>query len=147
MNKENRSAPTPDIGDFPHTIKETVRYNDTDRQGHVNNAVFSTFLECARTGILYDKARGLNTAHSEFVIIKMELDYLAELQWPGEVEIGTRIQRIGRSSLIFEQAIFQQTICAAQSTNVMVLIDTDTRQSTVLPANARRSLSDLVVAE
>ena len=35
--------PSPDA--FPSRTHDKLRYNDTDRQGHVNNAVFSTFLE------------------------------------------------------------------------------------------------------
>ena len=36
------------ISYYAHWTKESVRYNDTDRQGHVNNAVFVTFLEAGR---------------------------------------------------------------------------------------------------
>ena len=36
------------LADFPHCRDERVRYRDTDRQGHVDNAVFSTFYECSK---------------------------------------------------------------------------------------------------
>ena len=133
------------LNDYPHTIQENVRYGDTDRQGHVNNAVFSTFFECSRTKIIYDPARKLITADREFVIVKFEVEYLAELGWPGTVEIGTRIARLGRSSIVFEQAIFQNGICAAVSTNVMVMIDVVTRKSAALPEDVAGALSHLRV--
>lgn len=134
-----------DLNDYAHTRRESVRYGDTDRQGHVNNAVFSTFFECSRTSILYDPDRGLIQPSREFVIVKMELEFLAELSWPGEVVIGTRIKKLGRSSIVSEQVIFQNEVCAARSTNVMVMIDAVTRQSAALPSEAHQALADLVV--
>jgi acyl-CoA thioester hydrolase len=34
--------------DFPFLTFDKIRYADTDRQGHVNNAVYATFLETGR---------------------------------------------------------------------------------------------------
>ena len=135
------------LNDYPHTLQESVRYGDTDRQGHVNNAVFSTFFECSRTSILYDPARKLITADREFVIVKFEVEYLAELAWPGIVEIGTRVVKLGRSSIVCEQAIFQHGVCAALSTNVMVMIDAETRKSAPLPDHVASVFTDLMQDE
>ena len=133
------------LNDYPHVRTENVRYGDTDRQGHVNNAVFSTFFECSRTDILYDSRRNLITADREFVIVKFEVEYLAELGWPGTVEIGTRVARLGRSSIVCEQAIFQNGVCAAASSNVMVMIDVETRKSAALPDEVALVFGDLMV--
>ncbi|MEM8537740.1 MAG: acyl-CoA thioesterase, partial [Pseudomonadota bacterium] len=40
------------LADYPLVSADVIRYADTDRQGHVNNAVFSTFLETGRTQFL-----------------------------------------------------------------------------------------------
>ena len=130
--------------DFPHIRHEKVRYSDTDRQGHVNNAVFSTFLECARTDILYDKSRGLIISGRELVIVQIEIEFLAEVAWPGTVEIGSRVKKIGHSSIVFEQAIFQAGKCASVSTNVMVMIDAVTRKSIALPEDVMEGLADVI---
>ena len=45
---------TPNLDLFPLRTHDKIRYADTDRQGHVNNANFSTFLETGRTEILYN---------------------------------------------------------------------------------------------
>lgn len=95
------------ITDFPLRARDKLRYRDTDRQGHVNNSVFSTFLETGRVELIYDRARQLVEPGAAFVIARLELDFRAELLWPGEVEIGSRIASIGRSSIRLEQAIFQ----------------------------------------
>lgn len=40
------------IDDFPFRTYEKLRYVDTDRQGHVNNAVFASMLETGRVELL-----------------------------------------------------------------------------------------------
>lgn len=110
----------------------TVRYGDTDRQGHVNNAVFSAFLEAGRVNMLFPGGAPLHAAGAAFVIARLVLDFKAELNWPGEVWIGTRVARIGRSSMTLEQAIYQDGLCAATAENVIVQMDETTRKAAPL---------------
>ena len=46
------ARPGPALSDFPFHTREKLRYGDTDRQGHVNNAVFATFFETGRVDML-----------------------------------------------------------------------------------------------
>jgi acyl-CoA thioester hydrolase len=64
-----------------------------------------------------------------FVIARLEVDFRAELLWPGEVESGLRVASVGRSSVRLEQAIFQAGRCAASAVTVIVLVDETTRKS------------------
>ncbi|HYM04012.1 MAG TPA: thioesterase family protein [Stellaceae bacterium] len=129
-----------------YTIWEsvTLRYADTDRQGHVNNAVFATFCESGRVAFLYDKALGLGGGASgtNFVIARLELDFRAELYYPGVVDIGTRVLSVGRSSFRLGQGIFSGDLCAATAECVMVLMDDATRKSTPLSSKAREWLEE-----
>jgi acyl-CoA thioester hydrolase len=122
-------TPAPSLQDYSVFSHDKLRYGDTDRQGHVNNAVFVTFLETGRVEILIDERRGLLQPGAEFVIARLELDYRAEMQWPGTVSVGTRVALIGRSSATFEQAIFQDGRCCALAESVIVQIDRKTRKS------------------
>ena len=145
MNQAESTAQA-GLDGFPHVRRENIRYRDTDRQGHVNNAVFSTFYECSRTAILFDPERKLVSPERQFVIVKSEMEFLSELTWPGYVDIGTRITHIGRSAVVTEQVIYQNGHCAGKATNVMVLMDTHIRKSTPLPAHVRDALADFHVA-
>jgi len=79
------------------------------------------------------------------VIVKFEVEYLAELGWPGTVEIGNSIAKLGRSSIVFEQALFQNAVCVAISSNVIVMIDAATRKSAALTDDLAGAFADLVV--
>jgi acyl-CoA thioester hydrolase len=126
--------------DFPIRTFDKIRYADTDRQGHVNNAVFSTFLETGRVDILYGARGPLADAGGEFVIASLALEFRAELRWPGDVEIGTRVASVGRASIQLEQGLFQNGECAAFAKTVIVQIDTGTRRSKPLSDFARATL-------
>ena len=75
-------------GHYPVLTTDTIRYGDTDCQGHVNNAVFSTFIETGRSEILYRQQPPVYPEGTQFVIARLEIDYLREILWPGEVVCG-----------------------------------------------------------
>lgn len=123
----------PDAQDFPHRIVETLRFADTDRNGHITSSVFAICCQSGRLGLLSDPSRGAEPPQAQFVLASLQLEYIRELRWPGSVEIGTRIERIGRSSVTLTQALFQASRCAAIARSVAVLMDAGTRRSRPIP--------------
>ena len=129
------SARQPHPGDYPFHVTETLRFADTDRHGHITNSVFAICCQTGRLAILEDPDRPLAPTGTQFVVAKLDIDFRRELHWPGSVDIGTRIVRVGRSSLTFEQGLFQLDRCVATANSVVVLHDVSTRRSTVMPDN------------
>ncbi len=138
------SSPRP-LDAYPSRIAADIRYADLDRQGHVNNAVFSTFSEIGRVAFLYDPDRPLAPAGASFVIARIEIDFHKELHWPGSVEIGTGVTEIGRSSLRFAQGIFGRDGLAASVAGVLVMMDGQTRRSMPLPQASRSAFEALML--
>ena len=120
--------PLPRPEDFPHRTVDSIRFGDLDRQNHVNNAVFSTFLESGRVIILYGEEYGLTVPGTSFVLARITIDFLGEVHWPGEVEIGTAVSRVGNSSIGLSQALFVDGVCVATAENTLVLLDKATRK-------------------
>ncbi|MFG1375625.1 acyl-CoA thioesterase [Xanthobacter autotrophicus] len=137
--------PLPVLDDFPVKARDTIRYGDTDKLGHVNNAVFSTFLETGRTRLLLDSREKVAPEGAGFVIARLVLDYRAEMHWPGEVEIGTGVLSVGRSSVAVKQALFQNGVCTATAETVVVLFDTTHRRPLPLPDTSRAILESYLV--
>jgi acyl-CoA thioester hydrolase len=138
-------APPLPLESYPLRAMDTIRYADTDRQGHVNNAVFATWCETGRTLFLYDPDQPLAPAGAGFVIARLAIDFRAEAHWPGRVEIGSRVTMISRSSFSFAQGIFQAGRCVATAENVIVLVDQSTRRSRPLSEDLVRRLEALRV--
>jgi acyl-CoA thioester hydrolase len=126
--KPHGRRPVPRPEDFPHRTVQTVRFSDLDRQNHVNNAVFATFFEAGRVVILYDAEYGLGGPDTSFVLARLSIDYLGEIRWPGEVEIGTAIDTVGNSSLRVSQALFVNGACVATAENTLVRVDKETHR-------------------
>ena len=129
----------PALADFPFRSIEKLRFRDLDGLGHVNNAVFLTMLETGRLEMLLpDQETPFPEVRLPFddgcviVIARLSLDFRAEINYPGQVEIGSKIAAIGRSSLTIEQALFQAGKCVATATTVIVQMNLESRRSQAL---------------
>jgi acyl-CoA thioester hydrolase len=78
-----------------------VRWRDLDALGHVNNAVYLSYLETAR--VAYFKALLGDVKPTDFTIIiaRIEIDYLAPVSLTDEPECQITISSIGRKSFDF----------------------------------------------
>lgn len=107
-----------------------LRFNDTDRLGHVNNAVFAVMLEQGRSELL--AATGLPLGESDdqsVVIVRLELDFVAEMTWPGDVRIETEVLRLGRRSFTLRQRLHSGGALCANAVTVLVVMDRATRRA------------------
>jgi acyl-CoA thioester hydrolase len=132
---------------YPSRTAADIRFADLDRQGHVNNAVFATFSEVGRVAFMYDPQRPLAPEGLGFVIARLAIDFRAELFWPGTVEIGTGVLRIGRSSFTLAQGMFNDGRLVATTEATIVMIDKETRRSTPLPPQTRDRLQGLMLKD
>ena len=120
--------------EFPWTQRERVRFRDCDAMGHVNNAVYSTYLEQARIGIL--------GALEPFILARVEIDFRAELRSGEEVEVRSRCPRIGSKSFDLEHQVWAADRLVAEAKSVLVGYDYEAGTSVPLTENQRRKLSE-----
>ncbi|HST15006.1 MAG TPA: thioesterase family protein [Gaiellaceae bacterium] len=114
------------------TIAERVRFRDCDAMGHVNNAVFSTYLEQARIALL----GGLDA----FILARVEIDFRAELRAGEEIEVRSRCTRIGTKSFDLEHEIWTGDRKVADAKSVLVGYDYAVGASAPLTDDQRRRL-------
>ncbi len=118
----------------------SVRYNDLDPLGHVNNTAMAIFLEEARCQLITP----LLKAHSrslDMVLASTAMDYRREMHYPGNVEVGTLCTRIGGKSFSLAHGIFQGGICTGTAELVLVCFDLEHRRSVEPPDDVRALLS------
>jgi acyl-CoA thioester hydrolase len=129
---------------FRAWTRVTVRYNDLDPLGHVNNAAMAIFLEQARCELITPRLK-VHGRHFDMVTASTNLEYLEELHYPGEVEIGTLATRIGTKSFALAHGVFQNGRCAGTGTVVMVVFDLDKRASVAIAPDVRGYIESLLV--
>jgi acyl-CoA thioester hydrolase len=127
--------------EFPFVHRETVRYRDADAFGHVNNAVFLTYLEQARNAFL----RGLGLIRSiediTMILARVEIDYRAQLDVDEEVEIGVRCSRIGTKSFELEYRLRAGERLVAEARTVLVGFDYERDESVPVRDDWRAALA------
>ena len=78
-----------------------VRWRDTDALGHVNHAVFLTYLEEARDAF-YTQALG----EPDYVVVRLEVDLRAEVRHADQqVTVRIEAERLGTTSLTTRETI------------------------------------------
>lgn len=115
-----------------HTTIQKLRFCDTDRLGHVNNAVYAVMYEAGRAEML-ERANLLAPAHGRAVVIaRLEIDFLREMNWPGEVSVESAIHRIGTKSFTMRQRLLVDFAICSRALSVLAVIDTGTRRAVAL---------------
>jgi acyl-CoA thioester hydrolase len=131
----------PRLSDFPHQVRDIVRFRDMDAQGHVNNAAYSTYFETGRVVMFRDPDLSVGIANVTFVLVHADIHFLRELRWPGDLMVGTALKSFGRRSFVVAQSVFQGDDCAAYGTFTMVTLNKTTREPIPLPAEVITRLS------
>src|SRR2546425_10220029 len=104
--------------------------------GHVNNAVFLTYLEEARLAFL----RPLGTDQSAMILARAEIDFRAPVRIGQQIEIGVRPLRVGEKSFDLEYALEVDGHRVADAKTVLVSYDYEAGQAVAVPSAWRESL-------
>ncbi len=121
-----------------HEKRVEIRWRDVDAFGHVNNAVYATYLEECRDEWL-DSAVG-DEAGWNFVIARLAIDFRRELRLEDEtVLVRCTLERIGTSSVTTREEIHAGEL-AAEAEAVLVARDRETGRSRPLSTAERAGL-------
>ena len=134
MNAPSRLDSVPRLEDFPYRLGDNVRFGDLDPNQHVNNAVYATYFETGRVTLMKDPQVGLMPPGLAWIMVRLDIHFRAELHWPGKIELGLGVVKLGRTSVTFEQVVFSEGRCVASAMSVGVLIDEASRRPTPLTA-------------
>jgi len=128
---------------FTHRLD--VRFRDCDSQGHVNNAVFFTYLEQCRLSFWRELTGGSASPHARVIVARAECDYRAPAFFGDSLEVGLRVADIGRSSFTLTYQISSLTSGRrlAEAKTVMVTYDYAAGRSIPIPSQTRALLEKL----
>tara|TARA_E500000318_G_scaffold107412_4_gene116666 strand:+ start:2324 stop:2782 length:459 start_codon:yes stop_codon:yes gene_type:complete len=135
-----------DAASYGYWIEEKIRFADLDPVGHVNNNAIGVYLESARVTLFADAAGemyGGNRGGFSWVVARIEVDYLKEMHYPGEVRVGTRIEKLGNSSLTMRQVILFNGEVTGLARVIGVCFDMQARKSMPIPDDVRAGLMKL----
>jgi acyl-CoA thioester hydrolase len=121
----------------------TARWMDNDVYGHVNNAHYYSYFDSVINQYLIEQG-GLDLRSSPVVafVVSSSCDFFKPVAYPSTLEVGLRVERIGKSSAHYRVALFAAGDDAARAagTVVHVFVDRATSTPVPLPAPIRRAL-------
>lgn len=132
------------------THRLQVRFRDCDPLGHVNNAVYLTYLEQARfnlwkaqVGFMAKLAPDKGPRGIGFILARVEIDFRAQAKYGDELDVKLSLDGFGRTSFTYSYEIVNaatgQLVTTAKT--VLVRFDYDTQKPKVLDDAAKAQLS------
>ncbi|MFT5330987.1 MAG: acyl-CoA thioester hydrolase [Parasphingorhabdus sp.] len=106
---------------YPVSVVMQTRFQDIDPNRHLNNVAFAAMFENARVRLNRSLRPWADRPKNErSMVAAVTINYLSEGQYPDDVEISSGVSRIGTSSYVITQAMFQNGRCLATCDSVIV---------------------------
>ncbi|MHB8579494.1 MAG: acyl-CoA thioesterase [Ignavibacteriaceae bacterium] len=134
-----------DIKNFKHSIKIKVRFSDLDAMRHVNNATYLSYLEEARIAYFKDVLnKPMEGLEFDAVVARIEIDYQQPIIFGDEIEILSRVSKMGNKSSDVEHLIIVNRkgnkIIAASVLTKLVAYDYTTLTSFPIPESVKNQI-------
>lgn len=127
-----------------------ARFRDCDPLGHVNNAVYLTYLEQARFALWRDQLNFVVTPPSPggrrgeaFILARAEVDFRAQVRHGDEIEVRLSLATVGRTSVqySYELADVRSGTVVATAKTVQVWFDYDDNRPVPIDDALKEKLS------
>ena len=123
-----------------YTVDIDVRFRDIDALGHVNNAVYATYVEQARTRYFRD-VLDIDISQSSNVLASLSIDFRRPIELPdGDVTVTVELADLGRSSATMTHEIRAGDAVAAEAEATIVALDPETGKPAPIPEEHRAKM-------
>jgi len=123
-----------------YTTEMDVRFRDFDPMGHVNNAVYVTYLEQARARF-YEEVVGVALGEVDTVLVSLEVEYERPIDDVGSVTVELTVGELGRSSIPMTYEVRSDGERTATARTVQVYVDPEGGESVPIPDRHRERLA------
>lgn len=130
---------------YPVEVEIPVRFRDVDGMGHVNNAVFSTYLETARIAYwerLDPSVKDGDLRKVTMILARAEIDFRGQIAYGETVRVRCRCPRIGGKSfdLVYRIESPDGERLYAEARTVQVAFDYDSQRTIPVSDDLRRRI-------
>ena len=126
---------------YRFALERDVEFRDVDSAGHVNNAVYLTYLETARIAYLVEVLGAGFAYELSLILASITVDFRSPAHFPERLEIGTRVTRVGTKSFDVEHEIRGgDGRVVAEASSALVAYDYQANASMAVPEDWRTRL-------
>jgi acyl-CoA thioester hydrolase len=127
---------------FRYVHRQPVSLRDLDGFGHVNNAVYLTYLENARVGYLREVVGARTLRDIGNIMASVRIEYRAPASYGDVIEVGVCTERIGTKSFDLTYGVSADDgRLLAKATSIHVMFDYDRDESIAVPTDWRERIS------
>ena len=123
------------LKDFPFHYHIKTRWKDMDSFGHVNNGIFLTYIEDARTSFF--NRWNINEQNKSLIVASIKIDFISQIQHPSNLIIGQKLSRIGKSSFDIQSSIYLQNSNNPSASAVVTCVCYDYEKKKSVPVYKR----------
>lgn len=129
-------------GRFRFVHRQPLFLRDLDVFGHVNNAVYLTYLENARLGYLSEVVDVRTIRDIGNIMASVRVEYRTPATYGDVIEVGVRAERLGTKSFELTYRVSSEDgRLLAEATSVHVMFDFDRNESIAVPSSWRERIS------
>lgn len=123
------------------TTEIEVRFADLDAYGHVNNAIYFTYLETARIKLFRERFASMLESGLLFLVVEANCRYLKPIELKDRVFIDLSTEELGRSSFTLDYLLHDgQGKEFAKARTVMVCYDAQAGRTVRVPEDMRQAM-------
>lgn len=138
--------------DYPYLLDYRTRWSDNDMYDHMNNSIYNFLYDSVVNTYLIDHC-GLHppTSPQYGLVVHSEGDYFGSIAFPAVAELGLRINKLGKTAVTYEIALFEKGVEAVKSVGqfVHVFVNRETGRPATngLNEKLRKGLEAILVKE
>jgi acyl-CoA thioester hydrolase len=124
----------------------TPRISEVNGAGHIGHSVVPVWLEEGYIEIIKLFNSNLRGKTNLFVV-NINIDYMNEIMLDKDVEVITGIKKIGKTSLVLNQKIFQAGKLCAKGATTFVNFNHKSKTSTTIPSSVLEKLQEHILED
>ncbi|WP_254533163.1 acyl-CoA thioesterase [Natrinema gelatinilyticum] len=122
-----------------YEMELTARYGDSDAMGHINNAVYSTYMEHAATA-MFGELLDVQIDEVPLAIVRLELNFERQIEICDTVTSAVTVTEVGEKSIVFDHELSVDGVTVATAKAVRVALDDDREGAIPVPDEWRERL-------
>lgn len=127
--------------EFTYAIEVEAQYRDIDPNGHVNQAVYASWFEQARSKY-WGEVVGIRHDRAPVALVKQEIEYRRPIALDEPVTINQRIDPLGETSIPFAYEARAAGDRAATADVVLLSFDREAMEAAPIPDSWREPIED-----
>ena len=127
---------------WPFVLEHKVPWHELDAAGHVNNAVYLSYFEMARTEVYMRLRGGSRWQDLDIILARSEIDYRSPAFFQEVLEVRVWPGQVGTSSFGLRYEVREKGTgrLVAEGTSVQVCFDYAKNQKKAVPDAVRAAL-------